>query len=131
MKKIGVLFPTRSQTPRTKKKSNSFRRNSFFLLFRPSSVYIFTAKPRGSRTVSAEPFSPAKTNVDKITKIFLRFSTRQSSNFSLKRAMIHRLMRSLTSRTFFSAEKTKVFSFSLETHRRSKIEWRDEFSILF
>ena len=26
----------------------------------PSSVYIFTAKPRGSRTVSAEPFSPAE-----------------------------------------------------------------------
>ena len=27
----------------------------------PSSVYIFTEKPRGSRTVSAEPLSPART----------------------------------------------------------------------
>ena len=38
MKKMGVLLPTRSQLP--------------------SSVYSLTAKPRGSRAVSAEPFSP-------------------------------------------------------------------------
>ena len=36
MKKIGKLFPTRSQLP--------------------SSVYHFTAKPRGSRSVSGDPF---------------------------------------------------------------------------
>ena len=38
MKKTGVLFPTISQLP--------------------SSVYIFTANPLGSLSVSAEPFSP-------------------------------------------------------------------------
>ena len=38
IKKIGVLLPTRSQLP--------------------SSVYILTANPRGSRAVSADPDSP-------------------------------------------------------------------------
>ena len=38
MKKMGVLFPTQSQFP--------------------SSVYIFTANPLGSRAVSALPDSP-------------------------------------------------------------------------
>jgi hypothetical protein len=32
---------------------------------KPSSVYIFMEKPRGSRTVSAEPLSPAR-NIQKI-----------------------------------------------------------------
>ena len=40
----------------------------------PSSVYIFSAKPRGSRTVSAEPFSPARTT----TLVFFIFHSRQN-----------------------------------------------------
>lgn len=45
MKKMGVLFPTRSQFP--------------------SSVYSLTANPRGSRTVSALPLSPPIAHVDR------------------------------------------------------------------
>jgi len=47
------------------------KRKFFFVLFldiySPSSVYILIAKPRGSRTVSAEPLSPARVkNTDRI-----------------------------------------------------------------
>jgi hypothetical protein len=39
----------------------------FLDIYSPSSVYILIAKPRGSRTVSAEPLSPARAkNTDRI-----------------------------------------------------------------
>ena len=50
MKKMGVLFPTRSQFP--------------------SSVYILTANPLGSRAVSAEPLSPPATK--KIQELIIK-----------------------------------------------------------
>jgi hypothetical protein len=56
----------------------------FLNIYLPSSVYILIAKPRGSRTVSAEPLSPAiKNTADiEIIDILLLETYRQLKNAS-------------------------------------------------
>ena len=51
----------------------------------PSSVYIFKEKPRGSRTVSAEPFSPAREK----QRLFSFVSREQKSHQRWRNASAH------------------------------------------